>query len=481
LNVIGLEVSTSAAKCALYSAREGVIDSIEIPFQRDVTDKITQDPEGMVAVALKALKSVAGRNQRDIAAIGLVGTWHSLLLLDKDRRPLRPISMWADLSATPTVAALKQDQKFVQDCYQRTGCMVHAMYPAYKFYHLVRTNPELAQEVCYLSSQVEYLFQVLTGGQAVSRCTASGTGLLNIHTLDWDERLLDLVGLRRDQLSDLEEVFHHRGLQESIAREVGLKAGTPVTVGGADGAMNQVAIGGARQGVMSFSVGTSGAMRMAVDAPKLPQEPSTWCYYLYDGQRLAGAATNGATNCIDWYLDRCGHRSRRYDDFDRAAAEVDVESAPIFLPFIYGERCPGWDENRPGGFVGLKSSHGPPEMYYAILEGVLFNLYQCYTILTEVADVPERILVSGGIMHSPFWLQLACDLLGRELWTTGTKNDSTMGAVLVALASINGRLDGERYVHPRIICSPSSPEKASQYRRRYEKYLEFYHATQGII
>lgn len=197
MNVIGLEVSTSAAKCALYSAREGVIDSIEIPFQRDVTDKITQDPEGMVAVALKALKSVAGRNQRDIAAIGLVGTWHSLLLLDKDRRPLRPISMWADLSATPTVAALKQDQKFVQDCYQRTGCMVHTMYPAYKFYHLVRTNPELAEEVCYLSSQVEYLFQVLTGGQAVSRCTASGTGLLNIHTLDWDERLLDLVGLRR--------------------------------------------------------------------------------------------------------------------------------------------------------------------------------------------------------------------------------------------------------------------------------------------
>ena len=209
MNVIGLEVSTSAAKCALYSAREGVIDSIEIPFQRDVTDKITQDPEGMV-VALKALKSVAGRNQRT-SRYWAGCTWHSLLLLDKDRRPLRPISMWADLSATPTVAALKQDQKFVQDCYQRTGCMVHAMYPAYKFYHLVRTNPELAQEVCYLSSQVEYLFQVLTGGQAVSRCTASGTGLLNIHTLDWDERLLDLVGLRRDQLSDLEEVFHHRG------------------------------------------------------------------------------------------------------------------------------------------------------------------------------------------------------------------------------------------------------------------------------
>ena len=52
--------------------------------------------------------------------------------------------------------------------------------------------------------------------------------------------------------------------------------------------------------------------------------------------------------------------------------------------------------------------------------------------------MPERILISGGIMHSPFWLQLACDLLGRDLWTTGTKNDSTMGAVLVALQSVGG-------------------------------------------
>lgn len=481
MNVIGLEVSTSAAKCMLFSSEDGLVDSVEVPFSSSVTDKITQDPDAVVAVALKALKLIAGRSSSEIAAIGLVGTWHSLLLLDAEERPLGPISMWADLSAAPTVAELRRDQALVRDCYQKTGCMVHAMYPAYKYYHMQRAEPERAKQVRFVSSQVEYLYQALTGDRAASRCTASGTGLLNIYSLDWDDEMLALVGLRRGQLSELHEVFHWSGLRSTVAREVGLKAGTPVTVGGADGAMNQVAIGGAKQGIMSFSVGTSGAVRMAVDAPKLPEQPATWCYYLYNGQRLAGAATNGATNCVDWYLNRCGGTLCSYEDFDQAASTVDAADAPIFLPFIYGERCPGWDENRPGGFMGVRAQHGQAELYYAILEGVLFNLYQCYLILTETAGEPDRILISGGIMNSRFWLQMACDLLGRELWSTGAKNDSTLGAALVALASVNGAVDVEGVISPKMVCSPASPAKTELYRRRFEKYLELYRASAGLM
>ena len=55
-------------------------------------------------------------------------------------------------------------------------------------------------------------------------------------------------------------------------------------------------------------------------------------------------------------------------------------------------------------------------------------------------------------MHSPFWLQLACDLLSRDLWTTGTKNDSTMGAVLVALQSVGGD-KAQRHLEPTVVCS----------------------------
>lgn len=482
MNVIGLEVSTSAAKGVLFSAEHGIVDAVEIPFGTDVTNKVTQDPEGMVAAAFQVLRYMARSTTKEIAAIGLVGTWHSMLLLDAAKRPIGPIRLWSDLTAAPALAQLKQDQEFVRRSYQRTGCIVHASYPVYKYYYLARTHSETVRKARFVISQVEYLYQVLTGELAVSRCMASGTGLLNIHSLDWDEELMKFAGLCPEQLSELKDVFHYGGLKAEVAREVGLKAGMPVTVGGADGAMHHAAVGGTRQGLMSLSVGTSGAVRMAVDAPKLPLEPATWCYYLYSGKYLAGAATNGAANCVDWYLDRWTQTPGRYEEFSLAAAEVDVEQAPFFLPFIYGERSPGWDENRPGGFVGLRDHHGPAELYYAILEGVLFNLYQCCQILTDVAGNPQRILVSGGILQSPLWLQLAADLLGRELWTTGTKNDSTVGAALVALASLRGEVEvrAEQFAYPRLAASPSGEANTRLYRKRFRKYVELYHAAQGI-
>jgi len=90
----------------------------------------------MVAAALQALKCLVGRTTREISALGLAGTWHSLLLLDGDGRPLGPISLWSDLSAAPSVAQLRKDRGLVQACYQKTGCVVHATYPVYKYYHL---------------------------------------------------------------------------------------------------------------------------------------------------------------------------------------------------------------------------------------------------------------------------------------------------------------------------------------------------------
>ena len=473
MTVIGLEVSTSAAKCILFSPREGIIDAESIRYPREIGDTLSLDPHGVAAAALDALKQVVGRNDRKVSAIGLGGTWHSMLLLDGKRQPLGRISTWADLSASGTVSKFRQDAGFVQEYYQKTGCMVHAMYPMFKYRHLTETQPELAAQVSYLSSQIEYLFEMLTGEAAVSRCIASGSGMFNIHTLDWDDDLLELLSLDRGQLAELKEATDCGSLKESIAAELGLDAGIPVTVGAADGAMNQVSIGGARRGVMSFSVGTSAAMRMVADEPKIPETPSTWCYYLYSGKRLVGAATQGACNCIDWFVEKFA-AGRSYSELEDAARALNPENAPYFLPFIYGERCPGWQEDRPGGFLGLKPDHGLGELYYSILEGIIFNLYQNYNILTDVAEVPEQILVSGGIMNSPFWLQLTSDLFERELWTTGATNDSTLGAAIVAWESVHGPVEVQDFVQPTKVCEPSSPAKTAVYRKRFERYLQLY-------
>lgn len=477
VHVIALEVSSSSAKCALFSSKQGIIRTVERRLSADVTDGLTQDPDRMTAVALDTLRELVSQIDVPVDAIGLSGTWHSLLLLDQDKLPLHRISTWADLQSAPTAAKARQDKGFVQEFYHKTGCMAHAMYPLFKYWHLTKTSPELTCRARYVSSQIEYLFLKLTGEQAVSRSSAAGSGFFNLHTLHWDQELLDLVGLSEEQLGNLDDAFYVGGLSAAAAQHVGLPSGTPVTVGMPDGALNQVAVGGARQGVMSFSVGTSGALRLALHEPALPDEPSTWCYYLLDGFYLAGAATN-ATNNVEWFMRNFAGPDQDYTALGQAAAGVDPAKAPLFLPFIYGERCPGWGENRLGGFVGLKPHHGVAEMYYAVLEGILFNLYHCYEILAETAGEPAQILVSGGIMNSKSWLQMASDIFGRELFTTGVKNDSTFGAALVAAAAVSGGAEALHELTAKITaapaCQPREVELTKLYRRRYDMYLDVY-------
>lgn len=476
MNVIGLEVSTSAAKGILFSPEEGVIDTVSVKY-REGADTLTIEPQEVLVAAQEALTRVVKSTDRPISAIGLGGAWHSLLLLDEKRLPLGPIYTWADVSASSTVERLKKDRQFILNCYQRTGNMVHAMYPVWKYYHLQTTEPETVSKTRYISSQLEYVFEHLTGEIGVSKCLASASGFFNIHQLDWDQELLRFVNLDRSQFAELKEPPYAAGLRAAVAQETGLPAGIPVTVGYADGAMNQVGIGGDREGIMSFSVGTSAAIRMVSAQPIIPATPSTWCYYLYHGKRLVGASTQGACSCVDWFLNNLPPNVRSYDLLEEAAAGIKIEEAPFFLPFLFGERCPGWQDKRLGNFMDLKPGHGLGDLYFAILEGVLFNVYHCYQILTEIGGVPEKIMISGGIMNSRLWLQMAADIFERDLLTTGVTNDSTVGAAVLGVQAAGGLRTGERFTPKTSKGTPPPSKNSSLYQERFQRYLELYQAT----
>ena len=88
------------------------------------------------------------------------------------------------------------------------------------------------------------------------------------------------------------------------------------------------------------------------------------------------------------------------------------EQDPIFLPFLHGERCPGWDDGRLAEFIGLSVHDDLRTLYGSVQEGVLFNLLQCHQALVELNGTPRRIKLSGEILHSTRWTQMCADVLG---------------------------------------------------------------------
>jgi len=311
----------------------------------------------------------------------------------------------------------------------------------------------------------------MTGTQVATDCILSGSGMLNIHTLDYASELLSDLSISLQALPGICTYRDCLTLCDEAALGLGIKSGIPVVPTCSDGALNQVGAGALGHGVMTFSVGTSGALRLSVDSPQLPKDHSTWCYRS-PLSWLSGAATNGGTNCIEWFRRMAFDSPLDYGEIEKQIK--DKETTPVFLPFIFGERCPGWDDEKTGGFRNLRAVHDRYDLYKGIEEGILFNLYQCYQNLTSECGNPERIRFSGGILHSPCWSQMCADIFGKELEIDRNEHASLIGAVTLA-KELQGLIESaERYSPPPAGVIRPDNSKSELYRKKYASYLECY-------
>lgn len=464
--VLVLEASTTSSKAMLFDPRQGVLAQKSIPYGPQITDGQTRDTDALCAQLFALGKEIAAGQK--IAAVGLVSTWHSLVVTDEAMHPAIRSRTFLCADASETTARLRCDEDFVGTLYSSSGCMVNATYPLYQLRYL-QDNGFSAQGKRVMDEN-SYLFYRLTGQWAASRSAVSGSGFLNIHRLDWNEASMRLCGLSREQLPPLCDHTLAAPLSAQGAALLGLPAGTPVAVSEADGAMNQLGAGAMAEGRMTMSIGTSAAVRLTYAAPAISPRRETWCYY-GAGLWIVGAAISGATSCIDWFRNKLAPGV----SFENLESFSLSQESPYFLPFLFGERCPGWNDARRAAFCGVHADHGLCDLYGAVLEGVLFNLYQSYLALTSFTREPDEILLSGGITHSQKWLQMLADLWQREFSLSSTDQASMLGGAACALHAIGEWPDLStfgRETTPRLL--RPNPSHAPLLQERYARYLDIY-------
>lgn len=467
MKILVLESSTTSAKAMLYSSEKGVLAIKTETFFPEYSDIQTQDAEGIFQQTAGLGKQIL--NGQTVDMIALSGIWHSILACDYSMRPVTRCYSWAYTGAAPVAKRMRSDNDFVKKFYSTTGCMVHAIYPVFKLMQLKEQGLQL--DKCYFMGQGTYNFYRLTGHYLLSESMASGSGFLNIHTKKLDPDILEILGIGENQFGKLATYHETRPLSQEGAELLGLKRGIPVITAHPDGSLNQVGAGALNTGVMTFSVGTSAAIRISTSKPILPEEPSTWCY-LSPVSWLSGAATSGACNCVDWAKSKMFPSGTSYEQLE--AANVDMENLPVFLPFLFGERCPGWQDESRASFFDLNNNHSNFDLYYSVLEGVLFNIYQCFEVLCSINGKPNKIKLSGGILNSRMWTQMCSDIFQQELECSNVDQMSMMGAAALAL-ELGGVLDNIRNfpVKQGVTVYPN-PEKKEFYRRKYERYKYWY-------
>ena len=479
--ILALESSTTSSKAMLLNTDTGETEvrSKVFPVGDDIS---LHDPELVFQTMARLGRELAAG--RDVQVLALSNTWHSVMLCDRDMKPLTPIYQWTNTEASGVCKPLRRDDAYTQEYYHKTGCMVNAIFPFFKLKMFKERGYDISKHK--IVGQGTYNTWRLTGQWVVTDAVASGSGLLNTHTKKFDPDLLAELGISESNLGRLITYMDTLTLSDAGADLLGLKRGIPVVAGMPDGALNQVGSKAVKDGVMILMLGTSGSVRFATPEPRIPKTPSTWCYVGPDTW-ISGAATSGCCNCVDWFIAGAYDGKVDYAGLDAEASRIKGDT-PVFLPFVFGERCPGWDDDRSGGFLLLKPSHTRVDMYRAILEGTLFNLYHCFEALRSVNGPPKTIKLSGGILNSGVWTQMAADIFNHPLIPDDIPHASAMGAAYLACrvmgideysipAPATGKTAGEDERDAGCKTVNPDPEAVKAYTEKYARYRECYART----
>jgi len=252
----------------------------------------------------------------------------------------------------------------------------------------------------------------------------------------WDAEMLEVSGIDIDGLSPLVDLGPPGCLRADFANRWPALANARWFPALGDGACANVGSGATGPSRIALTVGTSAAVRMVL--PRPPDQVWTvpeglWAYRLDRERAVLGGALSNGGNLLRWIWDTTG--TDRDDATTKAAAALAPDSTGLtFLPFLAGERSPGWHDDASGVIAGLTLSTRPEHLLRAGMESVAYRLADVYDALRPLASPEHEIVASGGaILVMPSWLQVTADALGHTLIASTPGDESTArGAALMA-------------------------------------------------
>ncbi len=443
--IIGLDVGTTGVKAVAFGlgARWERIAIREYPLLQPAPNQQVQDPAMILTAAADALaECVAGVGRAKVLAISLSAGMHGLMALDEELRPLTPLITWADARAHEEARSLRRSGQ-AGELHAHTGVPVHPMTPLTKLMWFARHDPDTWAAARWWVGLKEYILLWLTGSLVTELSSASGTGLLEMSTRDWSPAALALSGVSAGQLPDILPTTATLELASAPADAAGLPAGTPVVAGAADGPCGNLGTGAITPGIAGLSLGTSGAVRMAVDAPHVDADGTLFCYALTESLWVAGSAISTGGGIVRW-----AGRSLAPDvqaapgDAGPDAAVLELAaSVPagseglVMLPYLVAERAPLWDPDLPGAYLGLRREHTRAHMVRAGVEGVCVQMRLILDRVDELAPV-RSVRVTGGVFRSALWREVMAAMLDRPLHIVGDAEGTALGAATLGVYAL---------------------------------------------
>ena len=412
-----------------------------------------------------------------VRAIGLSGQMHGAVLLDGDDAVLRPAILWNDGRCHAECAELEAAAPALHDI---AGNLAMPGFTAPKLLWVKKHEPELFQRVASVLLPKDWLRLQLTGDKVSDPSDAAGTLWLDVARRDWSDELLAATGLSRAHMPRLVEASQPSGmLKPELAKAWGLGPDVVVAGGAGDNAASAIGIGATAPGDGFISLGTSGVLFVVNDRyrPNPASAVHAFCHALPQRWHQMSVMLSAAS-CLRWFCKLVGANEATL--LAELASDDSAVNAPIFLPYLAGERTPHNDPFAPGVFHGLKQQTTRADCTYAVLEGVAFGLADGLDALRAAGTEVRQLSLVGGGSRSPYWAQLIADALDVEIVVhAGSEAGGALGAARLGWLASGGSVQ-DVCTRPDIAArfAPSS-ERHARLAPRLARFRDLYSRLRG--
>jgi gluconokinase len=512
--ILTIDAGTSSARALLYDAGGRAIEDLVVQERYNIRSgsdgAVEDDPDAALERIWRCVDGVlaqAGPLAQQIRAVAIDTLVSNILSIDADGRPLTPLITYADTRNDADAITLRRDLD-ERAVHQRTGCLLRTSYWPARLAWFRRTQPDIWQATARWITIGEYLELRLFGRCRAGCSVASWSGLLDRQQVAWDAPLLEFLGVTEDQLSPVADTSEPlSGLANEFAARWPALRDVPWFPAIGDGAAANIGSGCTSSDRIALTVGTTGALRVVVDTPTdkqsrgLPasQSPTEvpaglWCYRVDRQRALLGGATSEGGNVYGWMQDTL--KLGEPDAVERALAQLPPDGHGLtVLPFLAGERSPGWAGDVRATISGLGLNTTPIEMLQASLEAVGYRFALIFesletsntqlqrdkssTSTSPTAQATQIIASGGSLLNSPAWMQIIASTLGRAILASEEQEATSRGAALLALESLGTIPSVEALPAPTGSLYEPDPAKHEIYRAAIERQRALYQQLIG--
>ena len=484
--LLTLDAGTTGCKCSVFNARGDALCAVRRDYatQYPHPNWAEQDPDAVLRALLDGIKELLMQvSPQRIACIGLSGTMNGCIPVDESGKALHPNIIHSDSRTEAQVEEILKVIPF-EDFYRLTGNRADTHYTLPKILWLKAHKPEVYAKARWYLNIKDYIYGHLTGRFGYTDYSdASLTCALDINKKEWAGDLLKALNLRTECMPQVLKGHDVRGrTTRDIYRQTGLITGTPVAIGGGDGACATRGAGVADPGSAYCSIGSSAWVCQALDHPLLDAQARifNWVDMAGEDYHVCGQVQCGAA-AFDWAVKNLMGGGDQWADVslvENMARQIGPGAEGVlFLPTLMGWRTPYWDPNTRGCLLGFSLYHDQRHIARAVYEGVAFALNSCAEVMAECGAPVRSMMLTGGGARSGLWPDMLAAIFGLTTQVHRTPGETTaLGAAMAAgvgVGMFRDYADAASIVTARST-HPVNPQWQAAYKKVYPIYADIY-------